>query len=91
MLVLSRKTDESIIINDEIEITVLACEGDKVKLGVSAPKEVRIFRKELWQAIHEQEQIAEKLVTGTEPDTFEELRKMLANEASGEEQKEPEK
>ena len=47
MLVVTRKTDESIIINDNIEITVLEISKDKVKIGVSAPKEVKIIRNEL--------------------------------------------
>lgn len=51
MLVLSRKSQESIVIDGKIEVTVLSVEGDIVKLGISAPKEVSIFRKELYEAI----------------------------------------
>lgn len=47
MLVLSRKQQESIVIGDNIKITVVAVQGDKVKLGVEAPKDVLIFRSEL--------------------------------------------
>lgn len=47
MLVVTRKTDESISIDDKIEITVLEITKDKVKIGINAPKEVRIFRSEL--------------------------------------------
>ena len=85
MLILSRKPDESIVINEDIVITVLACDGDKVKIGISAPKEVSIYRQELWQAMLEQEHIAEQLASSSlEPKAFEELRKMLADEVSGE-------
>jgi carbon storage regulator len=47
MLVLSRKTDESIIVGENIKVTVLGIDGDKVKLGVEAPISMRIFREEL--------------------------------------------
>lgn len=48
MLVLSRKSDESIIIGGNIEVVVLGVEGDTVKLGIRAPKEVDIYRKEIY-------------------------------------------
>lgn len=51
MLVLSRKKGESIIIQDHIEVTVLAVEGDIVKLGISAPEHVDIFRQEIYASI----------------------------------------
>jgi carbon storage regulator len=54
MLVLSRKKDETIIIGDNIELTVVEVKGDTVKLGINAPREVKIFRGELLQAIREQ-------------------------------------
>lgn len=47
MLVVTRKPDESITISDNIEITVLEISKDKVKIGISAPKEVKVFRSEL--------------------------------------------
>lgn len=53
MLVLSRKKGESIIIQDNIEVTVLAVEGDTVRIGISAPKQIDIFRQEVYQAIQE--------------------------------------
>jgi carbon storage regulator len=53
MLVLSRKKDEKIIIGDDIEITIVDIRGDTVKVGVSAPKEVKIFRGELLEAIRQ--------------------------------------
>jgi carbon storage regulator len=47
MLVLTRKKNESIIIADNIELTILELQGDQVKIGIKAPKEVEIFRKEI--------------------------------------------
>jgi carbon storage regulator len=51
MLVLSRQKDETIIIGDDIEITVVDIRGDKVRLGVSAPKSISVHRKEVYEAI----------------------------------------
>ncbi len=51
MLVLSRKIDECIMIGDQIEISVVDIKGDQVKLGISAPSAVKIYRKEVYQAI----------------------------------------
>lgn len=51
MLVLSRKKDEAIVINDAIRIVVVEIRGDKVRLGVEAPKEVPVHRNEVYEAI----------------------------------------
>ena len=53
MLALSRKQGESIVIGNNIEITVLEAKGDQVKIGISAPKEVPIYRKEVYIQIQE--------------------------------------
>ena len=53
MLALSRKKGEALIINNNIEVTVLEIKGDQVKLGISAPKEVPIYRKEVYVQIQE--------------------------------------
>ena len=53
MLVLARKINESIIINDNIEITVLEVKGDQIKIGIDAPKSVPVYRKELYVQIQE--------------------------------------
>lgn len=53
MLALSRKKGEALIINNNIEITVLEIKGDQVKLGISAPKEVPVHRKEVYIQIQE--------------------------------------
>jgi len=52
MLVLSRKKNESIVINDDITIVVVEIRGDKVRLGVEAPKEIPVHRREVFEAIH---------------------------------------
>jgi len=52
MLVLSRKKNESIVINNDITITVVEIRGDKVRLGIVAPKEVPVHRQEVYDAIH---------------------------------------
>ena len=51
MLALSRKKDEAVIINDDIEITIIEIKGDQVKIGISAPKSVPINRKEVYMQI----------------------------------------
>jgi len=53
MLVLSRKLDEVIRINDDIKILVVSIQGDKVRLGIEAPKEVSVHREEVYQRIQE--------------------------------------
>ncbi|MDP3882800.1 MAG: carbon storage regulator CsrA [Candidatus Staskawiczbacteria bacterium] len=55
MLVLSRKKNESIVINDDITIVVVEIRGDKVRLGVEAPKEVTVHRREVFDAIRRNE------------------------------------
>ena len=52
MLVLSRKNNESIVINDDIVITIVEIRGDKVRLGIVAPKDVPVHREEIYEAIH---------------------------------------
>jgi carbon storage regulator len=51
MLVLTRKSNQSIMIGDEIEVSVLAISGEKVRLGIEAPKSVPVFRKEVYVEI----------------------------------------
>jgi carbon storage regulator len=58
MLVLTRRIEESLVINDNIIVTVLAVDGDKVKVGITAPREVTILRMELWQAMQDQKKAA---------------------------------
>lgn len=53
MLALSRKKNEAIIIDNNIEITILEVKGDQVKIGINAPKEVPVYRKEVYMQIQE--------------------------------------
>ncbi|MGN7479619.1 carbon storage regulator CsrA [Solibacillus silvestris] len=54
MLVLSRKKGETIMIGDQIEVKVISVEGDQVKLGIVAPKSVKVHRSEVFEAIQQQ-------------------------------------
>lgn len=58
MLVLSRQRDETIMIGDNVEITVVDIRGDKVRLGISAPKEISVHRKEVYDAIRRENKAA---------------------------------
>ena len=53
MLALSRKKQEALVINNNIEITILDIKGDQVKIGISAPKDVSVYRKEVYLQIQE--------------------------------------
>ncbi len=54
MLALSRKKNEALIINNNIEITILEIKGDQVKIGINAPKEVPVYRKEVYEQIQKE-------------------------------------
>ncbi len=60
MLVLTRKKDQSIVINDNIEIKIVDIQGDQVRLGISAPKSVSIHRKEIYIEIQDENRKAAK-------------------------------
>ena len=53
MLVLTRKTNQSIMIGDEIEVSILSVAGEKVRIGIEAPREIGVFRREVYEAIDE--------------------------------------
>jgi carbon storage regulator len=72
MLVLTRKLQESIKVGNDIEITVLGVEGEQVKLGISAPKNVEIHRKEVFLSIQEENNIA----SNTSMESFKQLLKL---------------
>ncbi len=59
MLVLTRKGNQSIMIGDDIEVSVLAIMGEKVRLGIEAPRSVPVFRKEVWVDIQNDREAAE--------------------------------
>lgn len=58
MLALTRKKGESLVVNNNIEITVLEIRGDQIKIGISAPKDVPIYRKEVYLQIQEENKAA---------------------------------
>ncbi|MFD2671988.1 carbon storage regulator CsrA [Marinicrinis sediminis] len=60
MLILSRKPGESIMIGNDIEVTILSVEGDVVKVGVNAPRDISIHRKEIYIAIKEENEASFK-------------------------------
>ncbi|MBP5250085.1 MAG: carbon storage regulator CsrA [Lachnospiraceae bacterium] len=66
MLALSRKTGESIIVGSDIELTVLEIKGDQVKIGINAPKQIPIYRKEIYIQIQEANQEAARQTASPE-------------------------
>ena len=70
MLVLSRKKNESIVINNDITIVVVEIRGDKVRLGVEAPKEVPVHRREVYEAIKRSESESEPADGSTSAPSF---------------------
>ena len=58
MLTLSRKKNEAIIVNNNVEITILEVKGDQVKVGITAPKEVPVYRKEVYLQIQKENEEA---------------------------------
>jgi carbon storage regulator len=59
MLVLSRQKDESIMIGDDVEITIVDVRGDKVRLGINAPRTVSVHRKEIYLALQKEKELQE--------------------------------
>ena len=64
MLVLSRQRDETIMIGDDIELTVVDIRGDKVRIGIKAPTHIAVHRKEVYEAIKRENEQAARLDTG---------------------------
>ncbi|MBF0314969.1 MAG: carbon storage regulator CsrA [Oligoflexia bacterium] len=75
MLVLTRKLGESIAIDDHIKIVVVQIKGKQVRLGIKAPKETKIHREEVYQAIQEQNQLASQAGLGDIQNLTKELHK----------------
>ena len=65
MLVLSRQKDESIMIGDDVEITIVDVRGDKVRLGINAPRNITVHRKEIYLAIQKEKENNEQSATTT--------------------------
>ncbi len=60
MLILSRKTNQKIRINDDIELTIIDVRGDQVKIGINAPRSVKVFREEVYEDIQRENEAASK-------------------------------
>jgi carbon storage regulator len=73
MLILSRKTNESIMIGDQIEISIVDIRGDQVKVGIKAPKAVKVYRQEVYQAIQQENIEAVK----SKPEVLPQLDKLI--------------
>lgn len=79
MLILTRKVDETIVIGDDIEITVVEIQGDKVSLGIKAPKHIPVHRKEVYEAIQAENRRAAQSVTPVDLSKVSQLLKMGQN------------
>lgn len=66
MLVLTRKINESIIIGDDVKVTVVEIKGEQVKLGISAPKRISVHREEVYLEIQKENQKAAETMVGIE-------------------------
>jgi carbon storage regulator len=75
MLVLTRKSNQSIMIGDDIEVSVLSIMGEKVRIGIQAPRNIPVFRKEVYLEI-QQERAAEHEAEGGAEQVDAELRKL---------------
>ena len=75
MLVLTRKSNQSIMIGDDVEVSVLSIMGEKVRIGISAPRDVPVFRKEIYLEI-QQQQVAAPAEGSRRKDVDEALHKM---------------
>ncbi len=73
MLILTRKSEESVVIGNNIEVKILAVRGDQVSLGFSAPREVSIYRKEVFEAIMQENRQA----AATNSSTMEKIKASL--------------
>lgn len=81
MLILSRRVEERIIIGDEIVVSVVDIKGDQVKLGIDAPKEVKVYRHEVYEAIQRENVAAAR--TGT---LLPEIERLAGKKRGGQEQ-----
>ena len=73
MLALTRKKGDSIIINDNIEITILDVQGDQIRLGINAPRSITVHRKEIYEQIKQENMVA----ANTSKSTVEVLDKLI--------------
>lgn len=73
MLILARKENQSIMIGDNIEITIVSIKGDHVKIGINAPTDVKVFRKEIYEEI----QNANKEAVNIDPHKIKDISSLL--------------
>jgi carbon storage regulator len=76
MLVLTRKSNQSIMIGDEIEVSVLSVMGEKVRIGIQAPQRIPVFRKEIYLEIHREDDTVSADDDGHAPEARESLEKL---------------
>jgi carbon storage regulator len=76
MLVLTRKSNQSIMIGDDVEVSVLSVMGEKVRIGIQAPHEVPVFRKEIYLEIHSDGQDAQPAEKGAHADVDDAIREL---------------
>lgn len=77
MLVLSRREDESIIINDNIEIKIIDLRSDQVKIGIIAPRDVKVYRREVYEEIQQENASAARATIATS--SVDALRNMMSS------------
>ena len=76
MLVLTRKSNQSIMIGDDIEVSVLSIMGEKVRIGIQAPRDIPVFRKEVYLEIQQERNGSGPVAAGVRGEVDEALRKL---------------
>lgn len=86
MLILSRRAGESLTIGDEITITVVGVNGNQIRLGITAPRDVRVLRQEIYKAMHEENRAAASALKSRSKleEAFQQVRGMTKGEPSDE-------
>jgi carbon storage regulator len=85
MLILSRRPGESLTIGDEITITVIGVSGNQIRLGITAPREVRVLREEIYRAMQDENRAAANAVESQEKleEAYKQFRGKTQEESSG--------
>jgi carbon storage regulator len=82
MLVLTRKSNQSIMIGDDIEVSVLSIMGEKVRIGIQAPRDIPVFRKEVYLEIQQERETEALAGRGVRGEVDEALRRLSAKDAA---------